>query len=88
MMFSPDALAKLAASAAEFNLLANPEIEGKYALRVEEFELTEEVLGFLPDWATTLLKPGSKFERHQFPDGTVIVKLLDDQNRVIDAKKL
>ncbi len=85
--FSPETLAKLAQAAAEFNLIANPEIEGKYPVHVEEFELTEEVLTSFPAWTASLLRAGSRFERHQFQDGTFIVKLLDHQKRVIDAKK-
>jgi hypothetical protein len=86
--FSTEVLAKLAQEAAEFNLLANPEIEGKYPVNVDEFELTEEVLTSFPHWTASLLRAGSRFERHQFQDGTVIVKLLDYQKRVVDVKKL
>jgi hypothetical protein len=84
--FSADSLSKMAEAAAEFTLLAYPQSFGKASRLEEEFELTEEVLAPLPDWTQIILKPGARLEKHVLPDGTIVVKLLDDRQLVLAVR--
>jgi hypothetical protein len=86
--YSPEALIELARAEAEHerwsvlpNFGSNPKV-------IAEKELEESDLTGWPDWISPLIRPGCRLENLEWPDGTIIVRILSPRNRVLAASRV
>ncbi len=83
--YSPGAFISFARAAAEWSKMAAIPNFGPYPRRIDEAEITQEILGAWPDWVQDMVPAGSKWERLHWPDGSISIRLLNQQSLVLGA---
>lgn len=86
--YTPDAFLSLASSAAEWNSRAVIPNVGPYPTSIDEANIDRDALAAWPDWVSSWVTPGSKWERLHWPDGSVTIRLVNHRALVLGAAHL
>lgn len=84
--YSPHALLTMAASAAKWSSTAVIPNFGPSPQSIGEAEISPDILAVWPEWVAELVPPGSKWERLQWPDGSITIRLVNHQALVLAAR--
>jgi hypothetical protein len=58
---------------------------GHWARRIDEVEITQEILDAWPEWVQEMVPAGSKWERFHWPDGLVSIRLVNHRGLLLAA---